>query len=216
MIVNRMSLSGSALGKGMFAASGMKLDPKLGRRYDIKLATTRSTGSTMRSSASNRSSSSHSKLYRDGWARGIHHQLGPSGGTQPLRIADIFSPDKDWQQAVYDAAMEHQRAGRHLKAGKRASAARMSMTTMRGCSTTMVRCCCSATASGRWWRITHSLFPYDALEIGRRVQGLLATVIEELISEPPQAEVVAQHHALVVAPEEAAPLQVGTMLRRSR
>jgi hypothetical protein len=95
-----------ALAKGMFAASGLALDAKpkgdtiFSRNYEIHRFDDRVISIEILQS--------HESYFGHGW-RAEHTINWDLRRNAKLRIADIFDPDKDWQQGVYDYAMKHLR-----------------------------------------------------------------------------------------------------------
>lgn len=101
---NRYVAQRLSLAKGMFAASGMELDPKpegdttFSRYYEIHRF-----DDTL---ISIEIFQFHESYFGHGW-RAEYTINWDLRQNRPLRIADIFSPDKDWQQVIYDAAMKY-------------------------------------------------------------------------------------------------------------
>jgi uncharacterized protein len=92
------------LAKGMFAASGIKLDARpsgdttFSRTYEIHRFDNRLISLEI--------SQFHESYFGHGW-RAEYAITWDLRRDRPLRIADLFRSDRDWQQAIYDLAMQH-------------------------------------------------------------------------------------------------------------
>jgi uncharacterized protein len=109
---NRYVSQRLSLAKGMFAASGIKLDAKpegdttFSRYYEVHRFD--------ESMISIEIVQSHESYFGHGWRSEfvINWDLRHD---RPLRIADIFRTDQNWQQGVYDLAMKVLRDGGDIK-----------------------------------------------------------------------------------------------------
>ena len=92
------------LAKGMFAASGIKLDARpegdttFSRYYEIHRFDDRLISLEIYQF--------HESYFGHGW-RAEYAITWDLRRDRPLRIADIFRSDRDWRQAIYDLAMKH-------------------------------------------------------------------------------------------------------------
>jgi uncharacterized protein len=92
------------LGTGMFAASGIKLDPKLSgettfsRGYEIRRFDARMISIEI--------FESHESYFGHGWRSEYALSWDLERG-EPARIANVFRPDQSWQQAVVDYALKY-------------------------------------------------------------------------------------------------------------
>ena len=91
------------LAKGMFAASGIQIDPKpegdttFSRYYEIHRFDDRLISIKI--------FQFHESYFGHGWREEYTVNWDPRR-DRPLHIADLFSADKDWQQGIYDYAMK--------------------------------------------------------------------------------------------------------------